>query len=236
MGFRHARTPGEISDTNDACGALWDITRHRARPTSITNQAIRTIFIPMLGVSPSSAPPPQRQVLPHTLPPPPPAPPLIGQTRSSMAAMVARRITQKAFDATVQEKVDEFEMDREEAIADAKFRRFLLEVAQACDSHRLTVQGNTHRASIIHGKRRTAPCCIPLCFRCRAPTLPDLFGSTQRHGCHLVCSCRALSQRRVKESAILHHLRIPNLMLDDRKRRGSQSGVSQVRSLGSGAA
>ena len=75
--------------------------------------------------------------------------------------MVARRITQETFDATVQENIDEFEMDREEAIADANFRRFLLEVAQACDSHRLTVQGNTHRASIIHGKRRTARAVSP---------------------------------------------------------------------------
>ena len=33
--------------------------------------------------------------------------------------MVARRITQETFDATVQENIDEFEMDREEAIADA---------------------------------------------------------------------------------------------------------------------
>ena len=154
-----------------------------------------------------------------------------------MAAMVARRIAQETFGATVQENIDEFEMDREEAIADANFRRFLLEVAQACDSHRLTVQGNTHRPSDIHVKRPAAPVvCIPICFRCRANTLPDLFGSTQRHGCHLVRSCRALSQRCVKESAILHHLRIPIFMLDDRKRPRSQSGFSQVLSLGSGAA
>ena len=36
-----------------------------------------------------------------------------------MAAMVARRISQETFDQTVTENMEEFEMEREEAIADA---------------------------------------------------------------------------------------------------------------------